>query len=456
MAKRQLTTLILAAGEGVRMRSATPKVLHHVAGKPLLAHVLDAARAAGSTATGVVIGPDREDVKALVKAQNPKAAVFIQNKRLGTAHAVLQAEKSLKKAKGDLIVLYGDTPLLRAETFSLIREKLAAGADVVIGAFETSAPTGYGRIARKGGRIISIVEEKEASVAEKKITLVNGGIMGFRAAIALPLIKAIGRSKTAREYYLTEAVKLAHDRGLRVDVAFIPIEDTLGINTRRQLAEAEQAMQQRLRRKAMDEGVTLAAPETVFLSSDTQFGGDVVIAPYVVIGPGVKIGDGAKILSFSHIEGARIGKGARIGPFSRLRPGTKIGAGTHVGNFVEVNRSQLGAGVDANHLSYLGDAEIGEGTNIGAGTITCNFDGANKYKTKIGRDVFIGSNSTLVAPLSIGNEVLIAAGSAITRNVTNGSLVFGRSDKQVSKAGRGATKIRADKKARAERKAKRS
>ncbi len=454
MVKTSLTTLILAAGEGTRMRSSRPKVMHELAGLPLLAHVLKAALEAQTASLGVVIGPHHDEVRALAAKFAPKAILAVQKDRRGTAHAALQAESLLKKAKGDLIIVYGDTPLLRPETFSLLREKLRAGADVVIGAFETKMPFGYGRILCKNNRVYDIREDKDASEKEKRITLVNGGVMGFRAEIAYGLIKSVGNKNRAKEFYLTETVALAHEKGLRVDIALIPEEDTLGINTRAQLAQAEQVMQRRLREKAMADGVTLAAPETVIFSADTIIGEDTVIAPYVVLGPGVKIGKGVQIMSFTHLEGVEVHDNARIGPFARLRPGSVIGEGVRIGNFVEINRSRLGEHVSANHLTYIGDADVGAGTNIGAGTITCNFDGAAKFKTKIGKDVFIGSNATLVAPLDIGSEVLIAAGSTVTKDIPAGHLVFGRVKEQVSLSGRGAQKVRANKKARTARRAK--
>ncbi len=435
------------------MRSAKPKVLHEVAGLSLLDHVLRAAKAAGSTDTIVVIGPGREDVTKCVKNFDAKAALFVQAQRLGTGHAVLQAEKALKGMKGHVIIAAGDTPLLRPETFQAICKKLDDGADVVVGAFELENPFGYGRVIMEGNRVTAIVEEKEANAAQKKITLLNSGMIGFAAEKALAILKAIKKSKKTGEYYLTDAIAIAHGNGLRVEAASVPTEDTLGVNTRAQLSQAEAVMQQRLRERAMANGATLIAPDTVFLSHDTKIDEDVTIAPHVVIGKGVTIESGAEILSFSHLEGVSVGRGARIGPYARLRPGSKIGAGAHIGNFVEVNRSTIAAHVDVNHLSYIGDADVGEGTNIGAGTITCNFDGANKHKTKIGRDVFVGSNSTLVAPLKIGDEVLVAAGSTVTKDTPSGSLVFGRVKEQTIKPKQGAAKIRANKKARAARKA---
>ena len=454
MAKLPLTTLILAAGEGTRMRSSKPKVMHELAGKPLILHVIKAAEAAQSARLGIVIGPDHDDVRALIEARAPKAQISVQKNRLGTAHAVMQAEELLKDANGHVLIIYGDTPLLRAETLLLMSQKLAAGADVVVGAFKTDNPTGYGRIIQKGDKVIAIREGKDASAAEKSIKLVNGGVMGFSAQHAHALIKGIGNKNKAKEYYLTEAVSLASAKGLQVDTVLIPEEDTLGVNTRAQLAAVEQIMQQRLRKKLLENGVTLVAPETVFIARDAVVEEDVTIEPYVFIGRGVKIEKGAQILSFSHLEGVTVGKGARIGPFARLRPGTVIGDHAHVGNFVEINRSTLGDHADVNHLTYLGDTDVGQGTNVGAGTITCNFDGGMKFKTKIGSDVFVGSNTTLVAPLNIGNEAMIAAGSVVTRDVQAGNLVFGRVKEQISLPERGAQKIRANKKARAARKAK--
>lgn len=454
MAQQSLSVLILAAGEGTRMRSTRPKVLHEVTGRSLLSHVLAVAKSAGAGAIGVVIGPQRDDVRTLITEQMPEAYIAVQEQRLGTGHAVLQARDFLKNAKGQLLIAYGDTPLLRPESFAMLQHKLQAGADVVIGAFETANPHGYGRLIGQSGKIMAIREEKDASEAEKKMTLVNGGLMGLRAEIAVSLVEALSNENKAGEYYLPDIIKLAHEQNLRIDSALIPEQDTLGVNTRAQLAEAEALMQQRLREKAMNEGVTLVAPDTVFLSADTQFAQDVTIGPHVVIGPGVKIASGVEVLSFSHLSGVNIGENARIGPFARLRPGSKIGPNSHVGNFVEINRSMIAAGVEINHLTYLGDTVVGEGTNIGAGTITCNFDGGLKHATKIGKDVFIGSNSTLVAPLDIGDEVLVAAGSTVTKNAEKGGLVFGRVREQVVLPKRGAEKIHDNKKIRAERKAK--
>ncbi len=454
MEHETLTVLVLAAGEGTRMRSVHAKVLHHVAGKSLLAYVLSAAEASGAEKIGVVIGPGRDDVRAEVLSQCAHAQLFVQTDRRGTGHAVLQARPLLETSKSAVIIAFGDTPLLRASTFKTLAAALQKGADVVIGAFETATPTGYGRLVYEGNKVAAIVEEKDTSAAQKKLTLVNGGVMALNARYALPLIEAIDSKNAAQEFYLTDVVKLAHARGLNVDVVQIEEQETLGINTRAQLADAEQLMQRRLRHQVMMNGVTLVAPDSVFLSHDTQLAQDVVIHPHVVLGVGVSVESGVEIFSFSHLAGVAVKDGARIGPFARLRPGSEIGAEAHIGNFVEINRSTIAAHVDINHLSYIGDADIGAHTNIGAGTITCNFDGGSKHATQIGSDVFVGSNSTLVAPVSIGDKSLIAAGSVVTKDIESGAMVFGRVKDQVALAGKGAQKIDANKAVRAARKAK--
>ena len=436
------------------MRSARAKVLHQVAGRSLLAHVLAAASASGAEHIGVVIGPGRDDVRDEVLAVSKNAQCFTQAERRGTGHAVLQARAMLQNAKGALVVAFGDTPLLRSESFKALAQKLQEGADLVIGAFETANPAGYGRLVFEGGTLAEIVEEKDADAQQKKLTLVNGGVMAVKGEHALALVEAIDSKNAAQEFYLTDLVKLAHARGLKVDVVQIDEQDTLGINTRAQLAQAEHIMQQRLRQQAMANGVTLIAPETVFLNHDTQLAQDITVHPHVVFGAGVNIESGAEIFSFSHLAGVVVKTDARIGPFARLRPGSEIGAHAHIGNFVEINRSTIGAHVAINHLSYIGDADVGAQTNIGAGTITCNFDGGSKHATQIGRDVFVGSNATLVAPLSIGDQSLIAAGSVVTKDVVGGAMVFGRVKEQVALNGKGAQKIEANKAVRAARKAK--
>jgi bifunctional UDP-N-acetylglucosamine pyrophosphorylase/glucosamine-1-phosphate N-acetyltransferase len=453
MTDRTCLSIVLAAGEGTRMKSARPKVLHEVAGLSMVGHVLRAVAAAGGTAAAVVVGPDREDVAAEARRLTPDASIHVQTQRLGTAHAVLHAEAEIARGFDDIIVAFGDTPLVRPETFGRLRAALAGGAAVAVLGFEAANPFGYGRLVMEGGALASIVEEKEASEAQRAITLCNGGLMALSGATALSLLKRIGNANAKGEFYLTDAVALARAEGLSTAVALAPEEEVRGVNDRLQLAEVEAIAQMRLRDAAMRGGVTMTAPETVFLAFDTAFGRDVTLEPHVVFGPGVTIADDVTIRAYSHLAGCEVSQGAIIGPFARIRPKSHIGEKVHIGNFVEVNRTTMAAKAEANHLAYLGDATIGEGTNIGAGTITCNFDGADKHPTVIGRDVFVGSNSTLVAPLTVGDEVLIAAGSTITLDAKDGALVFGRA-KQAGLPGRGAEMIRANKVRRAARKAK--
>lgn len=407
------------------MRSALPKVLHRVAGKPLIAHVLASAAASGASSIDVVVGPDREDVAAEVKRSRPEAQIYVQRERLGTAHAVLAARPSLENGQ-DLIVAFGDTPLVRAETFSMLGVALEKGAAVAVLGFRPENPRGYGRLIMEGEQLAAIREEKDASDAEREIGLCNAGIMAFAGAHARSLIEAIGNDNAKREYYLTDAVAIARARNLDVAVREAPEEEVMGINDRAQLAEAEAVLQKRMRQAALESGVTLVAPETVFFSTDTRLGRDVIVEPNVVFGPGVVVKDGATIRAFSHLEGAEVGEGASVGPYARLRPGTKLGANTRIGNFVEVKAATFGDGAKANHLSYVGDASVGANANIGAGTITCNYDGYGKHRTEIGDGAFVGSNSALVAPVSIGNGAYVGSGSVITENVPADALALGR------------------------------
>jgi bifunctional UDP-N-acetylglucosamine pyrophosphorylase/glucosamine-1-phosphate N-acetyltransferase len=452
MTDRTCLSVVLAAGEGTRMKSARPKVLHEVAGLSMLGHVLRAVAAAGGTAASVVIGPGRDDVAAEARRLVPEVFIHVQNERLGTAHAVLQAEDDLTQGFDDVIVAFGDTPMVRPETFAKLRAAVAEGAAVVVLGFEAADPNGYGRLVMENGKLVAIVEHKDATAAQRRITLCNGGLMALAGAHALDLLKRIGNANAKGEYYLTDSVAIARTLGLSIAVVTAPEEEVHGVNDRVQLADAEAIAQGRLREVAMRGGVTMTAPETVFMSFDTALGQDVALEPHVVFGPGVSVEEGVTIRAYSHLAGCHVASGAIIGPFARIRPKSRIGAKVHIGNFVEVNRTTIGARAEANHLAYLGDSTVGEGSNIGAGTITCNFDGADKHPTVIGKDVFVGSNSTLVAPLIIGDEVLIAAGSTITQNVEDGALAFGR-PRQAALPGRGAEKIRANKVRRAERKA---
>jgi bifunctional UDP-N-acetylglucosamine pyrophosphorylase/glucosamine-1-phosphate N-acetyltransferase len=435
MTARSSLTIVLAAGEGTRMRSSIPKVLHPVAGQSLLAHVLGAAPKGAGAALAVVIGPDHAAVAAEVKRIRPDATTFIQRERLGTAHAVLAARDAIARGADDLLVVFGDTPLISAETFARLRTALRQGAGLAVLGFRAADPTGYGRLLVEGGRLVAIREQADATPAERMTKLCNAGVMAFDGRKALEILGQIGNANAKREYYLTDAVAVVRDMGLEAIVIETSEDEVRGINTKAQLADAEQVMQARLRKAALDAGVTLIAPETVYLAADTTFGHDVTIEPFVVIGQGVSIADGAVIHSFSHIVQASIGKNASVGPYARLRPGTSLGEGAKIGNFVETKAAILEAGVKVNHLSYIGDAHVGEGANIGAGTITCNYDGFGKHKTEIGKGAFVGTNSSLVAPVKIGNGAYIGSGSVITKDVPDDALAVERSQQTTREGG---------------------
>ncbi|MDE2472966.1 MAG: bifunctional UDP-N-acetylglucosamine diphosphorylase/glucosamine-1-phosphate N-acetyltransferase GlmU [Bradyrhizobium sp.] len=430
-----MKAVILAAGEGTRMRSATPKVLHSVAGESLLAHVLAAAPKGAEAALAVVVGPDHTAVAQEAKRARPDVQTFIQHERLGTAHAVLAAREAITRGANDLLIAFGDTPLISAETFARLRAPLKHGATLAVLGFRAVDPTGYGRLVVEGNRLIAIREHAEASGAERAINLCNAGVMAFDGARALEIIEKISNANSKREYYLTDAVGIIRNLGLEAVVIETSEDEVRGINTRAQLAEAEQVMQTRLRKAALDAGVTMIAPETVYLAADTTFGKDVIIEPFVVIGPGVSIADGAVIHSFSHIVQASIGKQASIGPYARLRPGTSLGEGVRIGNFVETKASVLDAGVKVNHLSYIGDTHIGANSNVGAGTITCNYDGFGKHRTEIGEGAFVGTNSSLVAPVKIGNGAYIGSGSVITRDVPDDAMAIERTAQTIREGG---------------------
>jgi len=434
MPRRTCLAIVLAAGEGTRMRSRLPKVLHQLGGSSLLVHVMKAASAAGTNDLAVVVGPGEEAVTAEARKYAPKAQIFEQRERCGTAHAVLSARKAITRGAEDILVIFGDTPLVQAETLSKLRAALAQGAAVAVLGFEPVRPQGYGRLVMHGRDLVAIREERDATPEERKIALCNGGLMALAGKHALAILTRIGNANAKGEYYLTDAVAIARDMGLKAVAIETSEDDVRGINTKVQLAEAEALLQQRLRTAALEAGVTMIAPETVFLSADTKLGKDVIIEPNVVFGPGVTVEDGAIIKSFSYMEGARIGKDARVGPFARLRPGADLGKNVRIGNFVEVKQAKIEAGAKANHLTYIGDAHVGEGVNVGAGTITCNYDGAGKHRTEIGKGVFIGSNSALVAPVKIGAGAYIGAGTIVTKNVPAGALAIARA-KQTVKEG---------------------
>ena len=427
MTARSSLTVVLAAGEGTRMRSSLPKVLHPIAGQSLLSHVLRAAPEGAGSSLAVVIGPDHAAVADEARRVRPDASTFVQRERLGTAHAVLAAREAIARGADDVLIAFGDTPLISAETFERLRAPLKNGAALAVLGFRAADPTGYGRLVVEDGKLTGIVEQADASEAQRKITLCNAGVMAFCGRKALPILDQIGNANSKGEYYLTDAVTIVRRQGLEAVVIETSEDEVCGINTKAQLAEAESAMQAKLRKAALEAGVTLIAPETVYLAADTTFGSDVTIEPFVVIGPGATIEDGAVIHSFSHIVQAVIGKRASVGPYARLRPGTSLGEGARIGNFVETKAATLEAGVKVNHLSYVGDAHVGANSNLGAGTITCNYDGFSKHKTLIGQGAFIGTNSSLVAPVKIGAGAYIGSGSVITKDVPDDALAVERS-----------------------------
>ena len=429
MSRRPLLVVVLAAGQGTRMKSALPKVLHKIGGRSMLGHVLAVAGAVGADALSVVIGPDMEGVRAEALAQAPTAKVFIQERQRGTAEAVLAAREALAAHSGDVLVLYGDTPLLSKAPLEALRASLDEGAGIAVLGFKAADPTGYGRLLIDGnGWLTAIREEKDASEAERKVSLCNSGVMAFRLDDVLGVLSRIGNNNAKGEFYLTDAVEVARAGGVRAAVVTCPEEDVLGVNSRDQLAAAEAIFQKRARLAVMREGATLIAPESVWLSYDTKIGRDVTIEPNVFFGPGVTVEDDVEILANCHFERARIGKGARVGPFARLRPGADLAERVHVGNFVEVKNSTLGVGAKANHLSYIGDGSVGAGSNIGAGTIFCNYDGFAKHRTEIGEGAFVGSNTSLVAPVKVGAGAYIGSGSVITKDVAADALALERSN----------------------------
>lgn len=438
---RQCLTIILAAGKGTRMKSPLPKVLHKVAGLPMLGHVVACAKRAGSDQLAIVTGHGAERVKDELEALNVDAQYYVQQEQLGTGDAVKAARQAILQGCDDVLVMFGDTPLVEPETLLAAREQLTAGADVVVIGFNTENPTGYGRLVVENDQLIAIVEEKEANDQQKAITFCNGGLMAFNGKHLASILDQINNDNNKGEYYLTDAVEIANKMNLKVLAIEMPIESTLGVNTHVELAAVEAIWQDRARKRHMLAGVAMTAPETVFFHHDTQLGINVTLEPHVYFGPGVQIADNAKIRAYSHLEGAKVGAGAEIGPFARLRPGAQLGSSSKVGNFCEIKNSDIADGAKVNHLSYIGDASIGANANIGAGTITCNYDGYNKFKTTIGDNAFVGSNSALVAPVKIGDNAYIASGSVITEDVPDEAVGFGRA-RQTNKPGL-ASKLRA-------------
>jgi bifunctional UDP-N-acetylglucosamine pyrophosphorylase/glucosamine-1-phosphate N-acetyltransferase len=413
------------------MKSARPKVMHAIAGRPMLGHILAAASQAGSGRLAIVLGPNMNEARDYASKAASEAQFFEQTERKGTAHALLSARDALEDPADDVLVLYGDTPLMTAETLAKVRASLKEGAEIVVLGFRADDPSGYGRlILDDKGTLAAIREDRDATAEEKRIDLCNSGVMAFAGTHLPGLIDEIGNDNAKGEFYLTDAVELGREKGLKLAVIECPEAEVLGVNSRAELARAEALMQERLRAVALDGGVTMTAPETVFLSFDTVLGRDVTIEPNVVFGPRVSVGEGSRIRAFSHIEDAKIAENAEIGPFARLRPGAELDKGAKVGNFVEIKKARVGPGAKVNHLTYIGDAIIGAGANIGAGTITCNYDGFNKYQTVIGENAFIGSNSSLVAPVSIGDGAYIGSGSVITKDVGDGALAIERNQQR--------------------------
>ncbi|WP_332065491.1 bifunctional UDP-N-acetylglucosamine diphosphorylase/glucosamine-1-phosphate N-acetyltransferase GlmU [Bartonella sp. CB189] len=429
---RNCLSIVLAAGEGTRMKSSLPKVLHKIAGLPLVCHVIKQIELAGISKLAVIVGFGSKDVAETVQSFTKNAMIFEQKERLGTAHAALSARLALKKEVDDILIVFGDTPLIEKSSLLQIRAQLAVGADVVVAGFHAPDPTGYGRLIKKDGKLIAVVEEKDASDEEKKISFCNGGILAINGKHALSLLNKVGNNNFKKEYYLTDVVSIASRKGLDVRVVEVSFDNVVGINNCFELFQADAVWQKRKARDLMLSGVTILKPESVYFSYDTEIEPGVLIEPNVYFGTGVKVQSGAVIRAFSYLEGTVIGVDSQIGPYARLRPGTKLARSVKIGNFCEVKEAKIGESSKVNHLSYIGDAEIGAHANIGAGTITCNYDGFHKYKTIVDDNAFIGSNSTLVSPLVIGNGSYIASGSVITEDVPINSMAFGRA-RQVTK-----------------------
>ncbi len=423
--RMEFTAIILAAGKGTRMKSALAKPLHKVGGHPMLGWSIDAATAAGAKSIITVLSPGSESIQTWLNG-TPFA---IQEQQLGTGNAVAAAREAIEREEGVAVVMFADTPLVTAESIASLARTVEDGVSLAVAAFEAADPSGYGRVVcDDAGGITRIVEDRDATNEERAIRLCNGGIMAARMPLLFDLLGRITNENAKQEYYLTDVIGLATDAGHQVTYSLVEEAEILGVNDRADLAKAEAELQRRLRIAAMRSGVTLVAPETVFLSADAVIEPDVIIEPHVIIGRGCHIGEGTVIRAFSHLEGTRLGACCIIGPYARLRTGTEGEEGVKIGNFVEVKKTTLGAGAKANHLTYLGDASIGAGANVGAGTITCNYDGFGKHETLIGEGAFIGSNTALVAPVSIGARAIIGAGSTITRNVAADSIAVERAD----------------------------
>ena len=434
---RTCLAVVLAAGDSTRMKSSMSKVLHPVGGRPMIAHVMASIAGSGVSDVALVLGRDAEKVEKAASIEGLAVEGVLQTERLGTGHAVLMAKEAIARGYDEILVAYGDVPLITAAPLKAAREALADGADVAVIGFHTKNPTGYGRLLVENGELIAIREEKDATEAERAVTWCNSGLMAIDGKKALDLLSRIGNQNAKGEYYLTDLVEIARSLGGKAVAVDAPESELTGCNNRAELAVIERLWQERRRHELMVSGVTMIAPETVFLSHDTVIGQDALIEPNVVFGPGVTVEGAAVIHAFSHLEGAHVAAAATVGPFARLRPGANLAEGSKVGNFCEVKKAEIGRGAKVNHLTYIGDAVVGAETNIGAGTITCNYDGVNKHETHIGAGAFIGSNSSLVAPVKIGDGALVASGSVITEDVPADALALGRA-RQEMKPGRAA------------------
>lgn len=441
----RVLAVVLAAGESTRMKSSKSKVLHTIGNRPMISHVIAALEKTGVGRVALVVGREAAPVIAAAASGSLDVVAFEQKERLGTGHAVLAARDAIAEGYDQVIVAYGDAPLIEPEPLALALDKVRSGFDVAVIGFETDKPTGYGRLLTENGELVAIREEKDATPEERKVTLCNSGLMAIDGRKALALLGKITNNNVKGEYYLTDIVEVLRAEGGKAATVEAPADTVAGCNNRAELAELEAIWQRRRRHELMVSGVTMIAPETVFLSYDTELAQDVTVEPNVVFGPGVKVEGGAVIHAFSHLEGARVASGANVGPFARLRPGANLHANAKVGNFVEIKKAEIGEGAKVSHLTYIGDATVGSNANIGAGTVTCNYDGFNKFETVIGADSFIGSNTLLVAPVSVGQGALTATGSVITEDVPDGAAAFGRA-RQVNKDGLG-TRIMARNKA---------
>ena len=425
--------IILAAGKGTRMESDLPKVMHPLGGAPLFTHAWTHGRALEPARTVIVAGHGADLVEAAALDVDPEVTVVVQAEQLGTGHAVAQAKGALEGFNGDAVVLYGDTPFTAEATLSRLVEARKS-ADVVVLGFEARDPGRYGRLVTEGDRLAKIVEFKDATDEERAITLCNSGVICADASILFDLIDAVGNDNASGEYYLTDIVEVANARGLTATAVACDEAETLGINTRAELSDAEGIFQKNARRAAMEDGALLQAPDTVFFSADTVIGRDAVVEPNVVFAPGVTVESGARIRAFSHLEDCHVSRDAVVGPYARLRPGTELANGAKIGNFVEIKNAQIGEGAKVNHLSYVGDATVGEAANLGAGTVTCNYDGVMKHHTTIGARAFIGSDTMLVAPVTVGDEAMTTTGAVITKDVPAGAMAVARAE-QVNKPG---------------------